>query len=108
MKPSPAMPDLDTVNVYPGTCLYEGMNISLGRGTSRPFELIGAPWIDAFALSDAVNGLGLPGTFFRSAYFVPMGSTHESERCCGVQIHVMDREVFEPVNVAMHLLEEIR
>lgn len=106
--PSPAMPNLDTVNVYPGTCLYEGMNISLGRGTSRPFELIGAPWIDAFALSDAVNDLGLPGTFFRPAYFVPMGSTHEGERCCGVQIHVMDREVFEPVNVAMHLLEEIR
>lgn len=108
VMPSPAMPGLDTAIVYPGTCLYEGMNISLGRGTSRPFELVGAPWIDAFALSDAVNALCLLGTFFRPAYFVPMGSTHKGERCCGVQIHVMDREVFEPVKVAIHLLEEIR
>lgn len=108
VMPSPAMPNLDTAIVYPGTCLYEGMNISLGRGTSRPFELIGAPWIDAFALSDRANALDLPGTFFRPAYFVPMGSTHEGARCSGVQIHLMDREAFEPVRVAMHLLEEIR
>ncbi len=108
VMPSPAMPNLDTAIVYPGTCLFEGMNFSIGRGTSRPFELIGAPWMDAFRLADAMNEKGLLGTFFRPTFFVPTYRTHKDTRCAGVQIHVTDREVFEPVRMAMALLAEIR
>lgn len=108
IMPSPAMPTLDTAIVYPGTCLYEGMNFSLGRGTSRPFELIGAPWMNPFALADAMNAKTLPGTYFRPTYFVPTARTCKDQRCAGVQLHVTNREVFEPVRTALHLLGEIR
>ena len=108
VMPSPAMPTLDTAIVYPGTCLYEGMSISIGRGTSRPFELIGAPWIEPFALADEMNAKGLDGAYFRPTYFVPTYRTHEGVRCAGIQIHVTDREIFRPVAVAMHLLVQIR
>ena len=77
IMPSPAMPSLETAIVYPGTCLYESMNISVGRGTSRPFELIGAPCIDPFHLTDAMNEKSLAGSRFRPVYFVPTYRTHE-------------------------------
>ena len=108
VMPSPAMPTLDTAIVYPGTCLYESMNISLGRGTSRPFELIGAPWIDPFRLADAMNARDLAGVFFRPTYFVPTYRRYEGVRCGGIQIHVTDREAFLPVTMAIHLLLRIR
>ena len=108
VMPSPAMPTLDTAIVYPGTCLYESMNISVGRGTSRPFELIGAPWIDPFKLADSMNARDLPGVFFRPTYFVPTYRRYEDDRCGGVQIHVTDRDSFLPVAMALHLLLQIR
>ena len=108
VMPSPAMPTLDTAIVYPGICLLGGTNVSVGRGTTRPFELVGAPWIDAFALADAMNAMTLAGVFFRPAYVVPTTSRHKGERCAGVQLHVTDREAFVPVRTAMHLMHEIR
>ena len=108
VMPSPAMPSLDTAIVYPGTCLYESLNISVGRGTSRPFELIGAPWIDPFKLADAMNASDLAGALFRPTYFVPTYRRYEGERCGGIQIHVTDRDVFLPVTMAIHLLLQIR
>ena len=95
--PSPNMPTLDTATVFPGMCFIEGTNVSEGRGTARPFELIGAPWIQAESLSDALNSEKLSGCVFRPCYFVPTFSKHAGLLCQGVQVHVTDRGEFEPV-----------
>ncbi len=109
VMPSPNLPSLDTATVYPGTCFVEGTNVSEGRGTTRPFELIGAPWIDGRALADRLNGsdLGLAGCRFRPVYFVPSSSKHAGETCSGVQIHVLDRKTFRPVRTGVHILAAI-
>lgn len=97
VMPSPNMPTLDTAIVYPGTVLFEGILISEGRGTTRPFELIGAPWIDADRFAAAMNELELPGAYFRPAVFEPTFQKHAKQTCGGCQIHVLDRERFRPV-----------
>ena len=102
--PSPNMPTLRTATVYPGTCFFEGTTLSEGRGTTKPFELVGAPWIDAEEWSESLNGEPLPGVGFRPAYFTPMFSKHEREAIEGVQVHVLDREAFEPVRVGLTML----
>lgn len=102
--PSPNLPTLDAVTLYPGTCLIEGVNISEGRGTTRPFELIGAPWLDPFRLAAEMKSLGLPGVTFRPTYFMPTFSKHADVTCGGVQIHICDREVMRPVELGIHLL----
>lgn len=102
--PSPNLPTLDAVTLYPGTCLLEGTNISEGRGTTRPFELIGAPWLDPFALRAELEQLSLPGVAFRPAYFTPTFSKHAQILCRGVQIHITDRESLRPVELGLHLL----
>ena len=84
--PSPNLPTLDSAVVYPGMVLLEGTNLSEGRGTTRPFELAGAPWLDAHALAEAMNGLGLPGAWFRPAEFQPTFQKHAGETCGGCQI----------------------
>jgi len=94
--PSPNMPTLDSATVFPGTVHFEGTQISEGRGTTKPFELIGAPYIDPDSYADALNDLGLPGVFFRSCVFQPTFQKHAGVSCGGVQIHVTDRDVFEP------------
>jgi uncharacterized protein YbbC (DUF1343 family) len=94
--PSPNMPTLDAATVFPGTVHFEGTQVSEGRGTTKPFELIGAPYIDADAYADALNALGLAGVFFRSCGFQPTFQKHAGVSCGGVQIHVLDRDVFEP------------
>lgn len=104
VPPSPNMPTTDTVLVYPGTCLVEGTNLSEGRGTCRPFELIGAPWVDPYAWAEELNNLGLPGAAFRPTYFTPMFSKHKDKVCGGVQLHVLDGEQFSPISTAVHLL----
>ena len=101
---SPAMPHLSTATLYPGMCLLEGTNLSLGRGTALPFEVCGAPWIDGYALAAALNKLQLPGVRFRATAFTPSASTHAEIECYGVQVHVTDRDVFRPVEMALHLL----
>jgi uncharacterized protein YbbC (DUF1343 family) len=102
--PSPNMPTLGTATVYPGTCFFEGTNLSEGRGTTKPFELVGAPWIDAESWADSLNDEGLSGVAFRPAYFTPMFSKHERDDIEGVQVHVLDRDAVEPVRVGLTML----
>jgi uncharacterized protein YbbC (DUF1343 family) len=95
--PSPNMPTLDTATIFPGTVHFEGTQVSEGRGTTRPFELIGAPYVDPAKLARELNGLGLPGVYFRASSFQPTFQKHAGQTCGGVQIHVLDRQTFEPV-----------
>src|SRR3954465_2644964 len=104
--PSPNIPTLETTVVYPGAVLFEGIMISEGRGTARPFELIGAPWIDGDRFADAMNRRRLPGVFFRPAFFEPTFHKHARETCGGCQVHVTDRSTFQPVRVAVELIAE--
>jgi uncharacterized protein YbbC (DUF1343 family) len=106
--PSPNMPTLSTAIVYPGTCLVEGTSLSEGRGTTRPFEFIGAPWLDGTRLAKVLNGVGLRGVYFRPQAFTPSFSKYQGEVCEGIQIHVLDRDKFEPLLVALHLLAAAR
>jgi uncharacterized protein YbbC (DUF1343 family) len=106
--PSPNMPTLDTAVVYPGTVLFEGILISEGRGTTRPFELIGAPWIEAESFARRMNELGLPGVHFRPAAFEPTFQKHAKQTCGGCQIHVTDRRQFQPVLVGVALITMFR
>src|SRR5581483_6642761 len=105
---SPNIPTFDTTLVYPGTVLFEGTNVSEGRGTTRPFELVGAPWVVAERFADAMNGRGLPGVYFRPALFEPTFQKHAKQGCAGVQIHVVDRATFRPVESAVALIEAFR
>jgi uncharacterized protein YbbC (DUF1343 family) len=104
--PSPNMPTLDTAIVYPGTVLFEGTMLSEGRGTTRPFELLGAPWIDGDAFAARMNALGLAGAHFRPAIFEPTFQKHARTTCGGCQIHVTSRDAFAPVKVGVALLGE--
>ena len=106
--PSPNMPWLDTAIVYPGQCLFEGTNLSEGRGTTRPFEICGAPWIDSTKLAQAMKGLGLPGVVFRPVWFRPTFQKHAGIDCGGVQIHVIDRSEYLPVRTSLALLIQMR
>jgi len=104
VPPSPNMPTPDTALVYPGTALLEGTNLSEGRGTTRPFETIGAPFVDADALAERMNAIGLPGVRFRPTWFTPTFSKHAGELCGGVQLHVTERDAFRPVRTGIALL----
>lgn len=108
VMPSPNMPTLETAVVYPGTVLFEGTMLSEGRGTTRPFELVGAPWIDAERFAGAMNAHGLPGAFFRPAVFEPTFQKHARATCGGCQIHVTDRRAFLPVRTGVALIETFR
>ncbi|MEV6014013.1 MULTISPECIES: DUF1343 domain-containing protein [unclassified Streptomyces] len=103
VPPSPNMPTADTALVYSGTCLFEGTNLSEGRGTTRPFELLGAEGLDG-RWAAAAGELGLPGVHFREAYFAPTFSKFQGRTVGGVQIHVHDRAVYEPVRTGIALL----
>jgi uncharacterized protein YbbC (DUF1343 family) len=106
--PSPNMPTVDTAVVYPGMCLIEGTNLSEGRGTTRPFELAGAPWIDPRALAARLEGEGLPGVRFRPAWFRPTFQKFAGQDCGGVQLHVTDRAAFRPVRTGLAVLAVLR
>ena len=108
VQASPNLPTLDSLTVYPGTCIFEATTLSEGRGTTRPFEYIGAPWIDSATLVGELRSRKLPGVGFRAASFVPSFSKHQGETCHGVQLHILDREVFRPVETAIHLVHAIR
>ncbi|WP_347548648.1 DUF1343 domain-containing protein [Pseudalkalibacillus hwajinpoensis] len=105
--PSPNMPTFDTALVYPGAALIEGTNVSEGRGTTKPFELIGAPFINSTELAAELNGLELPGVDFRAASFTPSFSKHAGQLTHGVQIHVTDQEAFKPVKTGLSLVKTI-
>src|SRR5512137_2239347 len=95
--PSPNMPTPDAALVYPGMCLLEGTNLSEGRGTTRPFHLLGAPWLDAERLAADLDAERLPGVRFRPARFTPTWDKHEGKLCHGVELHLRDAEAFRPV-----------
>lgn len=107
VMPSPNMPTWETAMVYPGQCLLEATNISEGRGTTRPFEIFGAPWIDGRKLCHRVNSLGLPGVFFRPIFFAPTFHKYKGKLCQGGFLHVTDRNAFQPVLTTVALLQEI-
>lgn len=108
VMPSPNMPTLETAFVYPGQCLLEGTNLSEGRGTTRPFELCGAPWIDPDRLAERMRAAGCRGVVFRPAWFRPTFHKFNSQRCGGVQLHVSDRDAFQPVRAGLALLAALR
>jgi uncharacterized protein YbbC (DUF1343 family) len=108
VMPSPNMPTLDTALVYPGTVLFEGTSVSEGRGTTRPFELTGAPGVSAESFCQALNKRSLPGVFFRPVMFEPTFHKHARFGCGGCQIHVVDRLAFRPVLVAVALVSAFR
>src|SRR5712691_4312326 len=105
---SPNIPTVDTTTVYPGGVLVEGTNVSEGRGTTRPFELLGAPWIVAERFADAMNGRDLPGVYFRPALFEPTFHKYAKEGCAGCQVHVLDRSTFRAVETGVALIEAFR
>lgn len=106
--PSPNMPTLDTATVYPGLVALEGTNLSEGRGTTKPFELFGAPWIDGHALAAKLNALNLAGVRFREAWFTPYFSKFQGELCGGCQVHVTDRKAFRSVAAVLHIIKTVR
>ncbi|WP_340022681.1 DUF1343 domain-containing protein [Paenibacillus sp. FSL K6-1096] len=108
VHPSLGIPRYETALLYTGTCLFEGTNCSEGRGTTFPFEMIGAPFIEAQQLADEMNALRLPGVYFRPVHFKPTASKHAGELCGGVQLYITDRQVIKPLEVGVTLLFTIR
>ena len=108
VQPSPNMPTPDTAFVYPGLCLVEGTNLSEGRGTTRPFELIGADFIDPFRLAGALGACELPGVRFRPVFFRPTFHKFGGQTIGGIGIHVTDRREFEPLRTGLHFLACVR
>lgn len=104
IPPSPNMPTLDTAHVYPGACLVEATNLSEGRGTTRPFEWIGAPFLDPERLASFLEAEKLPGVTFRPLTFVPAFHKWAGQACGGVALHVTDRDRFQPVRTGIALL----
>ena len=108
VNPSPNMPTLDTALVYGGTCLFEGVNLSEGRGTTKPFEFIGAPFIDSIKWANKLNSLKLEGVYFRPISFTPTFDDYEGQLCGGVQIHVTDRDKFSSCKAGVAMLYTIK
>lgn len=108
VAPSPNIPTVDSALAYAGTVLVEGTNLSEGRGTTRPFQLIGAPWIDAGRLVAELRRAALPGVLFREAWFTPTFSKHRGETCQGVEIHISSRREYRPVRTALELLGAVQ
>lgn len=107
VPPSPNFATPDTATVFPGCCFIEGINLSEGRGTVRPFEWIGAPYIDAEKWAAHLNNLSLPGVKFRPNYFIPHYSKHSGKMCHGIQVHILDRNTFVPTTTGLHLLQSL-
>ena len=107
IMPSPNMPTMDTVRVYTGNCLFEGTNLSEGRGTTQPFEVVGAPWVDGAELSREMNRYGLPGVHFHPVTFTPMFSKHQGSLCGGVQTFVTDKNTYKSLESGLTLLHTI-
>lgn len=106
--PSPNIPTLQTATVYPGQVFLEGTNVSEGRGTTKPFEQFGAPWINGHDLALKLNEISLPGVRFREVFFTPLYSKFKERLCCGAQLHVFDRLTFLPFLTTLHIIKTIR
>lgn len=105
---SPNIPTPETALVYPGTGIFGGTNISEGVGTTKPFEFVGAPWLDANGLAEKMTALHLPGVIFRPTYFTPRFGLYQGEPCAGVQLHVTDAKAFQAVKTGISLLYTIK
>ena len=108
VMPSPNTTAMDMSVLYPGTCLFEGTNVSEGRGTTKPFELIGAPWINGKEWAERIRNYNLNGFILRPVHFIPVMSKYQGEKCQGVQIHVTDRDQLEPVKLGMAMIESLK
>lgn len=108
VMPSLGIPRFETALLYAGTCLFEGTNLSEGRGTAAPFEIIGAPYVDGYRFARFINEKKLPGVLFSPAYFTPSCSKHEKKMCEGVHIHIIDFRRFQPVRTGLTLLYGFR
>jgi len=106
--PSPNLPTPASTTVYPGQVILEGTNLSEGRGTTKPFEMFGAPWIDGFVLAKQLNALNLSGVKFREVYFTPTFSKFSGQQCGGCQLHVTDRSAFQPVATTLAILSVVK
>jgi uncharacterized protein YbbC (DUF1343 family) len=106
--PSPNLPALDSATVYPGQVIFEGTNLSEGRGTTKPFEMFGASWIDGFVLAKKLNDLNLPGVKFREVYFTPTFSKFSNQQCGGCQLHVTDRNAYNSVSTTLAILATVK
>lgn len=107
-SPSPGIPHFTTTVVYPGMCFIEGTNLSEGRGTGLPFEVVGAPFLDGHALAEELNARQLDGARFRPMVFTPTASKHANQVCYGIQVHVTDRDAFRPVITGLYVIEACR
>ncbi|MFN8442727.1 MAG: DUF1343 domain-containing protein [Caldilineaceae bacterium] len=105
---SPAMAHLSAVTLYPGSCLLEGINVTLGRASALPFEVCAAPWLDGNLLAETMNRLGLPGIRFRPHSFIPFANVYAGQLCHGVQMHVTDRDALQPLHMGLELIAMIR
>ncbi len=108
VMPSPNIPTVDTTVVFPATVFFEGTEISEGRGTTRPFEIVGAPFVNARHYADALASLELPGIIFRPINFLPTFQKHSNQGCGGVFLHVTDRQLFEPVITGLAMVKTLR
>lgn len=106
--PTPNVPTMETVLCYIGTCHIEGTNLSTGRGTTKPYEILGAPWLRATEVCKAMNAMGLPGVYFRESDFVPTFRDYAGEYCRGFQMHITNRETFQSFRTALLLIHHIR
>ncbi|MGI6092433.1 MAG: DUF1343 domain-containing protein [Veillonellaceae bacterium] len=105
---SPNIPTPETALVYPGTGIFGGTNVSEGVGTTRPFEFVGAPWLNGEFLAWRLNRMELPGVIFRPAYFTPQFGLYKGEQCAGIQLHITDSNAFRPVKTAMLILDQVK
>ena len=108
IMPSPNFPTITTAICYNATCIFEGTNVAEGRGTTAPFEYVGAPYINPYDLGENLNSLNLPGVYFRPLYFTPTFSKYQGESCGGVEVHILDRKKFKPVKTGWAMLDVIR
>ena len=111
--PSPNIPTVDSCFTFNATCIFEGTNVSEGRGTTKPFSFVGAPWLSAEKLAEALNAHNLPGVYFRPHYFTPMpyhpkDCKHAGANCGGVEVHVLDRNTFRPQRTSVAMLYTVR
>lgn len=107
VNPSPNIPSVNTAINYIGTCIFEATNVSEGRGTTRPFDLVGAPFINSASLCREMNSFGLDGVVFRRAFFTPEYSKHKGEMCEGVELHITDRKNYDPFLTGLLLYSKI-
>jgi uncharacterized protein YbbC (DUF1343 family) len=108
VSPSPNLPTLESATVYPGQVILEGTNLSEGRGTTKPFEMFGAPWIDGFALTKKLNALNLPGVKFREVWFAPTFSKFSGTNCGGCQLHITDRTAYQSIATTLAILSVVK